>query len=341
MHVQTHPPKQPLWSSPLFLIIAFSAVALGVFGMIGWPFSDDPSGQVETRSLGLGENGLRTASSAADAGSDSSESPRPSSTDGDAPSPASGIERLRGANAPFAEELEALLENWGREERSAAEKLVAQLVFTMAPDGPNSKAPAWSREELDLAAQRIGALKDSPTRNLLIRELGAAYLTEDPRAGLSLVGVIGEREAREEYLTELATRWARTDPEATSVWRADLPAGELRDRVTRSLVAEWAIREAPAAADYVATELTGDSVQAKAAQEVAVRWAGADPPMAMAWVAQFPDGAIREELLHLAIPYWSSKDHPALERWIGALPQSRLRADAERIYADWRKTSGS
>jgi hypothetical protein len=216
--------------------------------------------------------------------------------------PVGGLERLRGANEPFAAELEGLLRDWPEEEQSAAEKLVAQLVFTLAPDGPNSKAPAWSKEELDFAAARIGALKDSPTRNLLVRELGAAYLAKDPRAGLSLVGVIGDREAREEYLTELATRWARTDPEATSAWRADLPAGELRDRVTRTLVAEWTLLGAPAAADYVATELSEDPVQAKAAQEVAVRWAGADPPAATAWVAEFPEGAIRQELLQLAIP---------------------------------------
>src|SRR5688572_25676263 len=92
----------------------------------------------------------------------------------------------------------------------------------------------------------------------------------------------------------LLQQWAEKDLSAALAWANAYPPGEQREKVL-ARIALVQSQSAPAdAAQLVATEIPPGDVQAEAAMSVLHQWAMRDWPAAAAWLAQFSDGPLRE-----------------------------------------------
>ncbi|HSU56846.1 MAG TPA: hypothetical protein VLT36_22495 [Candidatus Dormibacteraeota bacterium] len=199
---------------------------------------------------------------------------------------------------------------------SAAAKFVMQL-----PEGPTRIAAAeivaisWASNDLPSAIQWIGTLPDGDLKQTVTRTTAYEAARIDPLSALDLASMLPASAERTQLLAHTLSQWATSEPAAATDWVNDLPDDSLKQRLLESVAVSAAEQNPEAAAALVASAITSDHEQSRAAVAVIQRWAQTAPEKAAQWLQDFPEGETRRAGTENLLAIWKLSDPQAATQW--------------------------
>ena len=189
--------------------------------------------------------------------------------------------------------------------------------------------PALLAEDPLAATAWVGSLRPEEGREELLRRFAQDWAAIDPAAALSWAEQLPDFDARRSALSDIVTEmaqnnpadaisaaeryqlgstdpallpnlagtWAERDLAAAIGWANLQPPGEQRDQVLARLAMIESKVEPVEAATRVLTDIPPGAVQVEAVMSTLNQWAARDFDSAAAWVAQFPQGSLRDRAL--------------------------------------------
>jgi hypothetical protein len=184
----------------------------------------------------------------------------------------------------------------------------------------------------EIFAARISAARSAPSEIQRIRRLlmatGDLTLEEIPQAvAFANRTAVGGEEQEILKMTVLA-RWAELDPPAAAAYAFEQVKADrgMANQAMEIAIGEWAVRDASAAAEFVAG-LEG-SKRDTAIGALLGGVAGTQPEMAFALLARFPEAAEKRESYRAIFNAWSSRDPASAAARAATLPAGENRSAA-------------
>lgn len=191
----------------------------------------------------------------------------------------------------------------------------------------------WVQISPDEALNEIRSWEASSLRTEVLSQAGRMLADSNPEAALALSGEFEPGAQQNDYVNSVVHVWSRKTPDQAAAWAKRLPEGELRHQIQTSIAIEWAQEQPAAAADFIASEMPASPAQDMAALTVAIRWAALEPLEAAKWVAQFPNGPLRGNLLRGVMSHWTARDSNAAQSWVNSLPAGEFQIAAREALA--------
>ncbi len=143
------------------------------------------------------------------------------------------------------------------------------------------------------------------TRRSMRESLLSEWAEIDPAAAMDYAGKIASKGERESAMVAVLQGWGSINPEAAETWLKQMPKGNLRERLTSSLVPLLALKN-PAGALELARGLGQRYTRAFAYGAVFGAMAEADPSGAAAKAMQLPAGNDRSQALQSVLQSWTA-----------------------------------
>jgi hypothetical protein len=191
-----------------------------------------------------------------------------------------------------------------------------RLTKSDPPEKSSKNEPAvessWAKElrelkELaaknpDAALARVAQMPEKHERKTAATDVCLIVAEKEPAKAMAAawnleLGKFTDESAENAALESLAKQWASADLMKAFVWASALPADDewRRDRILKGIALAVSEVTPTEAARIVANHINPESsVQVDAIMDVLHQWAARDYAGAMAWVAGFPEGPIRD-----------------------------------------------
>lgn len=188
-----------------------------------------------------------------------------------------------------------LLRHWAESDARAAAAMTAEM-----PEGSDRQealaniAGVWARQNFSEAATWAGQLSNGDERQSALESVAGEAVYTDPQAALKLATTLPLDSSRDELITRATEVWAASDPESAVAWAKQIPDNTLREQVISGIATTWGNSDPVAAANLAINSLPAGEFQDKAVVAIVQRWAMTDQAAAEAWVANFPEGSLRQ-----------------------------------------------
>ena len=153
------------------------------------------------------------------------------------------------------------------------------------------KRAAANPDEAVIWAQSLAEPGDRETALLAV---ASEMVRDHPRHALELGVELSASEPRDELLERATREWAGQDPHAAVEWAKSLPESTLRQRLLGGAVLEWSQTEPREAAALAIETLEPGRPLENLIVGIVQRWVQTEPDEASAWVADFPDGPLKD-----------------------------------------------
>ncbi len=155
----------------------------------------------------------------------------------------------------------------------------------------------WTDQDPASAQQWAAHLPDKKERDSAVSDVCLRLGETDAAAALQSADRYWPENPPEALVGNLVQQWAAQDMDAAISWIEKQPESSARnDRLLRA-VAVLSKSDPAKAASLVSAEMLASPSQNEAAISVIHQWTQRDPEAALAWVEQFPPGALRERAL--------------------------------------------
>lgn len=196
-----------------------------------------------------------------------------------------------------------MIRRWAGNDPSAASRWAAGL--TSPPereDAIQTVAISWASRDLDGSARWARQLPGDAERQRAL--ISAAYEASrrTPVAALHLAADLPGSQPRDEMILHAARQWAANDPKQAIDWGQKIQDQTLRNQVLGAIVTSWSETDPHAAAVAAVSLLPPGRQQNDAVVGIVKRWKQQEPQPAAAWVAQFPQGSLRQTALESLNP---------------------------------------
>jgi len=164
-------------------------------------------------------------------------------------------------------------------------------------------AQAWAIRDPDAAMewarQRSNADERERLQEIIIAEREKQDAPDAPESQIidqlsDAVAHIDADSSKEVQVENLTQKWAAKNLSAAFEWAEQQPEGEIRDNLIKRIALVQSLSAPVEAARLVAEQITPGPGQAEAAIMVVHQWGLRDFAGATAWVASFPEGALKE-----------------------------------------------
>jgi hypothetical protein len=155
----------------------------------------------------------------------------------------------------------------------------------------------------------------------------------DPKAAIAVAEATSGGENRKEGMLAVAKGWAESDLNSAVSWVRNLPVSQIRNTMLQSIVTTLAESD-PQKAAAMSLELPG-RFQIFAAQQVAEKWAQADPDSALAWVRSLPAGGAQTRALTAASKAFAEANPQSAADLVDLLPRSNRAQFLDNIAHSW------
>ncbi|HSY18996.1 MAG TPA: hypothetical protein VK815_11705 [Candidatus Acidoferrales bacterium] len=187
-----------------------------------------------------------------------------------------------------------LLRRWsGSDARSAAE-WAAQTPPEVHDEALMSAAGDWAKQDLAAATAWAGQLPADGDRQNALKSVAGVLAYSDPQKSLALAAALPADSGRDEIITCAAGIWAANAPKDAAAWAVQIPDDTLRLQVVSATAMSWGDSDSSSAANLAINSLPAGEVQNKTVLAIVQRWGLKDAAAASAWVAQFPQGDLRQ-----------------------------------------------
>jgi hypothetical protein len=164
----------------------------------------------------------------------------------------------------------------------------------------------WASLDRGDAERWAAQLQNPDERDTALSYLCYQVSQSDPAQAIKIAadhGISGQRG----LIQNLAEQWAAKDFFSAGAWASTLSTGDERDQIYMRLALVLSKAVPREAAQLVLDEIKPGVTQSEAAISVLHQWTLRDYEGAAAWVAQFPDGELRERALQELAGFETSK----------------------------------
>jgi hypothetical protein len=175
----------------------------------------------------------------------------------------------------------------GIDDRGLMAAVIRAVDRQVATSGPRQASTEWVRR---LAASPAGP----EFSDVVARQWGRL----DPVAAWEWVRDLPKPEDHDRGLLALCELLATTNPQQTLTVAAELPAGDLRNRVRDDAVARWSEREPAAAVAWIERQPEREELLRRTAHHIAGSWMKRDPEAARRWAEKAPLTPEARDYLH-------------------------------------------
>ena len=223
------------------------------------------------------------------------------------PAAMSRLSRL--VSGPLGDQLGArLMRRWAEDDLATAARWAAA-----SSDGAlrlislEQAALVWAGRDWSRASEWARSLPVERERDEALRLVAHETVRSEPVAALAMAVELPAGEPRDQLVLRAASEWAMTDPKGAVAWAHEIADPVLRESVLAGVAVAWGEGDPVAAATLAAEELAPGRVRSDAVVAIVQRWGRADPQAAARWVAEFPEGAMREAALDNLARLWSGE----------------------------------
>jgi hypothetical protein len=146
-------------------------------------------------------------------------------------------------------------------------------------------------EEAVVWAHSLGEPGDRETALLAV---ASEMVRDHPKQALELALELPVSESRNEVLERATREWAGQDPHAAVEWATSQPESTLRQRLIAGAALEWSQTEPREAAALAIETLDPGRPLENLIVGIVQRWVQTEPEAATAWVADFPEGPLKD-----------------------------------------------
>ena len=220
------------------------------------------------------------------------------------------------------------------ESRPAKSGRDSDRVFSLTEALPETAEIVARVNEDPEAAFAWAMERDGIARDEALSVIAVETAVRDPARGLKWAEGIADPKLRGESIGFAAAQWAAVDADAVFGWLGR--GGE--DEAVRTMI-ERAVFPALAEVDPVrVAEWLSEGKVAPQAMDAAVaatvqRWTQRDAPAAAEWVASFADERLLKAAVEPLVSLWARQYRAGVARWIEGLPAGVAREEACAAYA--------
>ncbi|QJE95015.1 hypothetical protein [Luteolibacter luteus] len=155
-------------------------------------------------------------------------------------------------------------------------------------------AGSWAKHDPAAALSWARGLSQEAPRQQALIGCGSELAFHDPQQAIDLAIEAGTIPATEELLNQAAGAWATKDPGSAAAWANAITDTALREKLVGGVASAWADQDPRAASKLVIDSMHDGSLEENALVGIVQRIAFKDMAKAREWVAQFPEGRMRE-----------------------------------------------
>jgi hypothetical protein len=190
-----------------------------------------------------------------------------------------------------------LLQRWAANDLPAAVLALDQLRAEDRPEAYERLAAVWAKQDLSAAIAWTEQLPEGAERQQAALSIAYEAAFTNPREALVLAGQMPVPPEKRDLISQAASSWAAGEPELAAGWAKQIQDQPLREQVLAAIATAWADQDPAAAAQLVLDSLSQGREQENAVLGIVQRLTFKNVEAAAAWVAEFPDGALRETAL--------------------------------------------
>lgn len=244
--------------------------------------------------------------------------------------PASGLNQLIDDGAA-EERVHELLIRWTARDPRAAMEWAGRLLD---PDTRRSLlrvvAREWALADFESARHWLARFT-SPDRDEVVVTMASALLSGSPRKSVQVALQLSPGGQQPALLGQAVAEWAVHEPRAAAEWTGRLPTGDLRNHALVALATLFAEDDGKGAAT-LAFDLHDDALQATAVGAIIQRWTRLDPLAAAEWIVQLTPGPAQTAAVENLVATWSNRAPEEVEQWLDRVAASRLFEPATRAF---------
>jgi hypothetical protein len=187
-----------------------------------------------------------------------------------------------------------LVRSWAESDPQATAKWVALLpVGTERAAALDQVAIAWANHEAEAAADWARQLPTADKQNAL-GSIAQEIVRTDPVKALQFAVELPSSEMRDRVIRHAVAEWATTDADKAIAWVRQIPDKTLREQSLAIAATSWSESNPTAAATLALTDLPTGRIQADTIISIVQRWAQQNSAQAATWVHSFPEGELRQ-----------------------------------------------
>ncbi|WP_265593975.1 hypothetical protein [Haloferula sp. BvORR071] len=198
----------------------------------------------------------------------------------------------QGKDPAIAELRLKLLQAWTEKDPSAAASFA--LGGTIPADACRVIAETWAKHDSTASLIWARQLPEGGRRQAALIGTGNHLASDNPKQAIELAQEAGASPAAEELLGQATGIWAAKDPQAALSWASGMKDPSLKDKLITAAAMSLSDQDPTAAAGLVIDAVNSDSLTENAVVGIVQRLAFKDMAQAHEWVAEFPEGRMRE-----------------------------------------------
>ena len=140
---------------------------------------------------------------------------------------------------------------------------------------------------------------------------------DQPQAALDAVKDISDPQLQAAAFREAVTTWKAHDPAGLATYAAALPVGDNRNYALSQAMDNWSLQDPEGMANWLNTLPTGGDFDAGVAMMLTkTDGANRPPEVAMQWVENISDPALRQDSLQRVVGEWNQSDPAAARQYV-------------------------
>jgi hypothetical protein len=165
---------------------------------------------------------------------------------------------------------------------------------TIRQEAISKVAGGWADQNITDAAGWATRLPDKLDRQSAVTQVASAAAYTKPLLALELAMTLSPGSSLDDIVTQASRSWADKSPEDALLWVREISDTGLRERALSSVIVVLADSDPVSAANLAVDSLAPGKYQDQALLAIVQRWAAKDSNAASKWVAQFPEGELRD-----------------------------------------------
>jgi hypothetical protein len=203
-----------------------------------------------------------------------------------------------------------------------------QIVRQLLVDDPDNGGAYAAMLAGSLSAEgkfqdAVGFINGAASRDMenSVNAVFNRWAQSQPQAAMNGVDAITDPELRAAAFRQVTATWNANDPAGLAAYGATLPAGGDRDFALNAAVQNWSVQDPTGLANWLNTLPAGGEFDAGVAAMIFHTDSANRPPdLAMQWVENISDPALRQSSLVEVVGEWNQADPVAARQYVENAP---------------------
>lgn len=174
---------------------------------------------------------------------------------------------------------------------------------------------------------------DGESMRSSVHAVASTLAKKDINGALDWAGRLPEGDAKNNAYSTILSVWSQEDPEEALAYGQKIEDEKLRRLSLQSALNRWSYEDAVDAMNWAVENLEAKEQEELIPESLLGRWVDQDVAGSAEWVADLPEGYLRNRCIANLVSYWSQQDLVAAGQWLKKLKHGDGRDQAVDRYA--------